>query len=145
MCVSLEHTLNTIKLKTFKIFRKMLTTVATQHQYNEALSVIETYLKKGSIVLSFEEKQELRRISLLVEAFEQQISPMPMPAQSLVGMIQIKMFERRMKQKELAVLLEISETTLSEVMNGKRKINLELAKNLYKKLGIASDFILESV
>ena len=123
----------------------MLTTVATQHQYNEALSVIETYLKKGSIVLSFEEKQELRRISLLVEAFEQQISPMPMPAQSLVGMIQIKMFERRMKQKELAVLLEISETTLSEVMNGKRKINLELAKNLYKKLGIASDFILESV
>ena len=123
----------------------MLTSITTKSQYNEALSVIETYLQKGSTGLSFDEKQELRRISVLVEAFEQQIAPMPLPAQSLVGMIQIKMFERRMKQKELAVLLEISETTLSEVMNGKRKVNLGLAKNLYKKLGISSDFILESV
>ena len=123
----------------------MLTSITTKSQYNEALSVIETYLQKGSTGLSFDEKQELRRISVLVEAFEQQIAPMPLPAQSLVGMIQIKMFERRMKQKELAVLLEISETTLSEVMNGKRKVNLDLAKNLYKKLGISSDFILESV
>ena len=123
----------------------MLTSITTKSQYNEALAVIETYLQKGSTGLSFDEKQELRRISVLVEAFEQQIAPMPLPAQSLVGMIQIKMFERRMKQKELAVLLEISETTLSEVMNGKRKVNLGLAKNLYKKLGISSDFILESV
>ena len=123
----------------------MLTSITTKSQYNEALSVIETYLQRGSTNLSFDEKQELRRISVLVEAFEQEIAPMPLPAQSLVGMIQIKMFERRMKQKELAVLLEISETTLSEVMNGKRKVNLGLAKNLYKKLGISSDFILESV
>ena len=121
----------------------MLTSVTTENQYKEALAVIEIYLQKGSTALSFDEKQELRRISLLVESFEQQVYPMPMPAQSLVGMIQIKMFERRMKQKELAVLLEISETTLSEVLKGKRKVNLELAKNLYKKLGIASDFILE--
>jgi HTH-type transcriptional regulator / antitoxin HigA len=53
------------------------------------------------------------------------------------------MFEKRLKQKELARLLEISETTLSEIINGKRKINLALAKQLYKKLGIAPEYILE--
>lgn len=121
----------------------MITSITTENQYNAALSEIETYLQKGSNALSWDEKNELRRISLLVEAYEQLVSPMPLPAQSLVGMIQVKMFERRMKQKELAVFLDVSETTLSEVLNGKRKVNLNLAKKLYKKLGIASDFILE--
>jgi HTH-type transcriptional regulator/antitoxin HigA len=121
----------------------MILSITTENQYNAALSEIETYLQKGSNALSWDEKNELRRVSLLVEAYEQLVSPMPLPAQSLVGMIQVKMFERRMKQKELAVFLGVSETTLSEVLNGKRKVNLDLAKKLYKKLGIASDFILE--
>ena len=121
--------------------------ITTENQYNSALTLIETYLQKGGSALMPEEKQELKRLSLLVEAYELKVypMPMPMPAQSLIGMIQIKMFERRIKQKELAILLDISETTLSEVLNGKRKVNLELAKKLYKKLDIAPDFILESV
>ena len=119
--------------------------ITTEKQYNSALTLIETYLQKGASALMPEEKQELKRLSLLVEAYELKVYPMPMPAQSLIGMIQIKMFERRIKQKELATLLDISETTLSEVLNGKRKVNLELAKKLYKKLDIAPDFILESV
>lgn len=122
----------------------MITAILNENQYNDALSVIETYLQKGSDALTFDEEQELLRISLLVEAYEQKVYPMPLPPQSLVGMIQVKMFERRMRQKELATLLEVSETTLSEVLNGKRKVNLDLAKKLYKKLGISSDFILES-
>ncbi len=122
----------------------MITAILTENQYNDALSVIETYLQRGSNALTFDEEQELLRISLLVEAYEQKTYPMPLPPQSLIGMIQVKMFERRMRQNELAALLEVSETTLSEVLNGKRKVNLDLAKKLHKKLGISSDFILES-
>ena len=66
--------LNTIKLK---IFKKMTAAITTENQYKEALVIIENYLKKGSNVLTFDEKQELRRISLLVEAYEQQMYPMP--------------------------------------------------------------------
>jgi HTH-type transcriptional regulator / antitoxin HigA len=122
----------------------MIGAILTEKQYNEALETIEMYLQKGSIGMTTEDKQVLRQLSLVVEAYEQKVYPMPMQPQSLIGMIQVKMFERRLKQKELAQLLDISETTLSEVMNGKRKINLPLAKQLYKKLGIAPDFILES-
>lgn len=122
----------------------MIKEINSETQYNDALAVLETYLQKGSKGMTIEDKKELRRLSVLVEGFEQKTSPMPMQPQSLIGMIQVKMFERRMKQKELATLLDISETTLSEVMNGKRKVNLSLAKQLYKKLGIASDFILEA-
>ena len=122
----------------------MINEVTSENQYNETLEVIEMYLQKGSKGMTIDDKKELRRLSVLVEDYEQLTSPMPMQPQSLVGMIQVKMFERRMKQKELAQLLEISETTLSEVMNGKRKINLTLAKQLYKKLDIAPGFILEA-
>ena len=121
----------------------MIRVITTENQYNEALETIEEYLKKGSQLMTDGDKQELHRLSVLVEAYEQKVYPMPMQPQSILGMIQVKMFERRLKQKELAQLLEISETTLSEIMNGKRKINLALAKQLYKKLGIAPEFILE--
>jgi HTH-type transcriptional regulator / antitoxin HigA len=117
--------------------------ISTEKEYNIALEQIEQYLQKGSQGMTLEDKKALRSLSVLVEAYEQKVYPMPMQPQSLVGMIQVKMFEKRLKQKELALLLEISETTLSEIINGKRKINLALAKQLYKKLGIAPEYILE--
>ncbi len=57
----------------------MTAAITTENQYKEALGVIEKYLEKGSDALIFDEKQELRRISLLVEAYEQQVYPMPLP------------------------------------------------------------------
>lgn len=121
----------------------MITSISTEKEYNIALEQIEQYLQKGSQGMTIEDKKALRSLSVLVETYEQKVYPMPMQPQSLVGMIQVKMFEKRLKQKELALLLEISETTLSEIINGKRKINLALAKQLYKKLGIAPEYILE--
>ena len=63
---------------------------------------------------------------------------------TLVEMIRFKMFEMNIKQKQLANLLEISETRISELLCGKRKLNLELAKKLYQKLNIDAAFLLSS-
>jgi len=51
--------------------------------------------------------------------------------------------ESRMKQRELAAILGITATRLNEVLNGKRKVNMDLAKKLYEKLNIPADFILK--
>ena len=88
--------------------------IISEEQYQETLARIEVFLKRGSKNMTFEEKELLLQISVLAEAYEQEVCPMPMQPQSLLGMIQVKMFERRLKQKELASLLEISETTLSD-------------------------------
>ena len=53
------------------------------------------------------------------------------------------MFEMNLKQKQLAKILEISETRISELLSGKRKLNIELAKKLHSKLHIDAHFILE--
>ena len=49
-----------------------------------------------------------------------------------------------LKQKQLAKVLEISEARISELLTGKRKINIELAKKLHSKLKIDAHFILEA-
>ncbi len=54
------------------------------------------------------------------------------------------MFEKKLKQKDLAVLLNTSTSRISEYLNGKRDITIEIAHALHKKLNIDSDIILQS-
>jgi HTH-type transcriptional regulator/antitoxin HigA len=55
------------------------------------------------------------------------------------------MFEMNLKQKQLAKVLGVSEARISELLAGKRKLNIELAKKLHTKLNIDAHFILEAV
>lgn len=83
---------------------------------------------------------------LQAEAYEDAIPIMPLQIpipQTLSDMLSLKMFQLKLKQKDLAALLDITPTRLSEVMTGKRKVNMDLAKRLYQKLAIDPAFILE--
>jgi HTH-type transcriptional regulator/antitoxin HigA len=51
----------------------------------------------------------------------------------------------KLKQRDLAVILGIESSRVSEYLNGKRKINLEFAKKVHEKLGIDGNFILKSI
>ena len=62
----------------------------------------------------------------------------------LITRLEEEMFERRMKQKELAEMLEISDSNLSEVISGKKPISMSLAKKLHAILGLDGNFILEN-
>ena len=53
------------------------------------------------------------------------------------------MYRRKLNKKNLAALLDIPASRLSDVLQG-RRINLDLAKRLHKRLGIPADFILEA-
>ena len=69
---------------------------------------------------------------------------MPIKApKTLAEMIRYKMFEMNIRQNQLARLLEVSETRISELLAGKRKVTLDLAKKLYTRLNIDASFILE--
>jgi hypothetical protein len=57
--------------------------------------------------------------------------------------IELRMFEMKLKQKDLALLLETSTSRISEYLNGKRDITIEIARALHKKLNIDSDIILQ--
>ena len=64
---------------------------------------------------------------------------------TLLGMIELKMYEMNLKRKDLASMLGVEASRISEIMNGKWKISVEVAKGLHEKLGIDGNFILEKV
>ena len=57
--------------------------------------------------------------------------------------IELRMFEMKLKQKDLAEILETSTSRISEYLNGKRDITIEIARASHKNLNIDSDIILQ--
>jgi HTH-type transcriptional regulator / antitoxin HigA len=121
---------------------KMLN-ILTEQDYQNALVAIEPFLQKGFAHLSADEDQELARITALIDSYEALHYAMPFNPKTLIEMLELKMFERRMKQKDLAKTLGVTENRISEVLNGKRKVNIDLAKRIYKELQVDANFILE--
>lgn len=126
-------------------------TIKNDLEYQSIMAKIEVFLQKatkngGFQSLNPDEVKELQRLSISAESYEDnvlKIMPLTRKPDSLSDMLNLKMFELKYKQRDLANLLEITPTRLSEVMNGKRKVNMDLAKKLYQKLNIDPKFILE--
>ena len=66
----------------------------------------------------------------------------PGPPTTVAGLLEMEMFKRRLRQRGLAQLLEVSETRLSEILRGKRSMNLDFARRLHQRLGISADVVL---
>ena len=117
--------------------------------YEGVMKRIEKSLQKitqigGVEKLPARELKTLQELSLMAEEFEDRIPMMPIKAPStLIEMIRYKMFEMNIRQKQLAKILGVSETRISELLAGKRKVTIDLAKKLHTRLNIDAHFILE--
>lgn len=116
--------------------------ISNETEYRLALAAIEPLLQKGFSQLTTEEDAQLASVTVLIEAYESAHYPLPFKPKNMVEMLELKMFEQKLKQKDLAEVLNVTENRISEVMNGKRKINMDLAKRLHLKLNIDAQFIL---
>ncbi|MBA3899699.1 MAG: helix-turn-helix domain-containing protein [Bacteroidetes bacterium] len=123
--------------------------IKDREEYEEVMKRIEKSLQKitqlgGIEKLPPKEVKALQELSLLAEKYEDSIPLMPIKKPTnITEMIRYKMFEMNLKQKQLAKLLGVSEARLSELLSGKRKLTIELAKKLHSKLNIDAHFILE--
>lgn len=79
---------------------------------------------------------------LTKKEFEGENFIIPLP-QTVQGLIELKMFEKKLKQKELAKLLNITDTKLSEIMHFKRKPSLSFIKAMNESLGIDGNLLLK--
>jgi HTH-type transcriptional regulator/antitoxin HigA len=124
--------------------------IEDRKEYNEVMARIEKLLQKRTKMGGFEklpakEVETLKTLSILAERYEDSVPLMPIKQpKTITEMIRYKMFEMNLKQKQLAKVLGISEARISELLTGKRKINIALAKKLHSKLNIDAHFILEA-
>ena len=118
--------------------------------YIETMNKIEFFIQKatqsgGIDTLPSEEFDALNELSLLANVYEKNARThfLSQP-KSISDALKIKMMHLRLKQKEMAQLLGIAESRLSEILSGKRKVNMELAKKLNRILKIEAEFILQT-
>lgn len=122
--------------------------IENRKEYDAVMSRIEKLLQKSTEAGGFDkltkkEAETLENLSLIAEQFEDSIPLMPIKQPSTIAeMLRYKMFELNLKQKQLAKLVGVSETRISELLSGKRKLNIGLAKKLHFKLNIDADFLL---
>ncbi|MEI7727382.1 MAG: helix-turn-helix domain-containing protein [Bacteroidota bacterium] len=92
--------------------------------------LLDEYLSLASYAASYEDK-----------VFK--VFPIKEPT-PLVLLIEEAMHKRRMKQRDLARELDVSEARISDILRGKANIGMTLAKKIHKKLGIDGNLILEN-
>ena len=128
----------------------MATEILNLDDYIEIMNKIEFFIQKatkngGVDTLLSEDFDSLNNLSLMANAYEKNVRASFMsPPKTISDALKIKMMQLRLKQKDMATLLGIAESRLSEVLSGKRKVNMELAKKLNRILKIEAEFILQA-
>lgn len=116
--------------------------IKNEGDYSNVMTKIDGLMAKGSENVSREELVEIRKLAMAAQEYEQEKYIVDAPS-SLTGMIEIRMFEMRLKQKDLAKKLKISDAKLSLIMNGKQKPDIEFLKAVHFELKVDAEFILE--
>ena len=118
--------------------------IKTTKDYYLAMAEIETYLTKGFDNLTPKEEDELEKISKKVSEYEKIHFPMPVQ-HDLKTILEAYMKENNLTRQKLASFLGVGNSTLSEVLNNKRAITMDLAKKLHSKIHLDGNLILELI
>ena len=113
-----------------------------EKQMNDLLNIAT--IKGGFDFLTESETSDLERVTQIVKQYEEANFIIETP-QTVQELIAFKMFEKNLKQKEIAKLLDITDTKLSEIMHHKRKASISFLKALHQVLEIDGNVLLRMV
>ncbi|HAH55628.1 MAG TPA: hypothetical protein DCM02_10230 [Flavobacterium sp.] len=113
-----------------------------EKQMNDLLNIAT--IKGGFDFLTESETSDLERVTQIVKQYEEANFIIETP-QTVQELIAFKMFEKNLKQKEIAKLLDITDTKLSEIMHHKRKPSISFLKALHQVLEIDGNVLLRMV
>jgi HTH-type transcriptional regulator/antitoxin HigA len=120
-------------------------TIISKKQYHETMVAVYELMNKGEQKLT---KVELKRLAVITKAAEKYedetlgLRPEFKP-DNLPDMVRLIMLEKKISHGSLADMLDLAKPKLSQILNGKRKPDVEFLKAVYKKLKIDPAFILE--
>lgn len=109
--------------------------IESEKDYNATMKKIDALMKKGENNLTDKDAEQLRVLALAAQTYEKSIYTIPAP-KTLEGLIELKIYEKKLKQKELAKLLGMGEPKLSQIMSRKRKPDVAFLKAAHRLLGI---------
>ena len=125
--------------------------VTTRKEYDEIKAKVETLIAeatdKGMLEpeMDNEYTRQISDLSKLMAQYEDEyMDILPLREKTpVIRSIEDYFYARNMKQKEGAKYLGINESVFSQILSGKRRITMPIAKRLHSKLGINADLILK--
>lgn len=82
----------------------------------------------------------LETLAVLVERYEERVLPLDRP--SALAAIRFRMDQMSLTQAQLAALTGLPKSRVSEILNGKRSLSLEMIRVLHEKLRIPADILI---
>jgi len=121
--------------------------ISSKKHYHETMVNIYELMNKGEANLTNTERKKLGLMVNAAEKFEDETMGLrpDFKPESLPDMVRLVMLEKKISQATLAEMLKVGKPKLSQILNGKRKPDLEFLKLAYKKLKIDPTFILEHI
>ena len=107
---------------------------------NKLLAIVTE--KGGFDYLTKKESKELEKYTRIVKSYEDMHFTITLP-QTVQGLIELKMLEKRLKQNELAKMLNTTDTELSGIMHNKIKPSISFLKAMHQVLGIDGNLLLK--
>jgi len=112
--------------------------IKTEKDYNQALERLEEIFdaKTGSA-----EGDELEVLGILIDQFENEHFPIGLP--DPIEAIKFRMEQLGYNQNDLADIVGLK-SRASEILNRKRKLSLEMIRQLHERLHIPTDVLIQA-
>lgn len=125
--------------------------LTTRKEYDEIKAKVEALIAEATdkgMLESEMDNEYTRQISdlskLMAQYEDEYMEILPLREKTpLIRSIEDYFYAHNMKQKEGAQYLGINESVFSQILSGKRRITMPIAKRLHSKLGINADMILK--
>ena len=111
--------------------------IKTENDYCQALKRLETIFdaKKGS-----SQGDELEILGILIDNYENKYFPIGLP--DPIEAIKFRMQQMGYNQNDLANIIGLK-SRASEILNRKRKLSLEMIRQLHERLNIPTDVLVQ--
>ena len=112
--------------------------IKSEKDYHEAMERLEVIFdaKKGS-----PEGDELEILGILIDQYENEHFPVALP--DPVEAIKFRMDQLGYNQSDLAKIVGLK-SRASEILNKKRKLSLEMIRQLHERLNIPTDVLIQT-
>ena len=118
----------------------MLKPIRTNKQYEEALAQAYSLMQKD-IKPNSGASDELEILSILIKEYEQKRFPIPRPKP--LEAIRFRLEQMDITEVELSRILG-HRSRKSEILSGKRKLNLTMIRKLHDRLRIPADVLIQA-
>ena len=112
--------------------------IRTQKEYNTYLKWVDDMFDK-KVKANSSEGENLQIILLLIKDYEDKHYPVPSP--DPITAIKLKMEEKGLRNKDLERYIG-SKSYVSQILNGKKPLTLEIVKMIHRFLGIPAEILL---